>query len=875
MHRKGVHDFRMKKIKLILTAAVLFNLLAAVSAFAADAYVPGEFLKALGIVDRAESESDKITRGEYAGLIAKAIRIDSSMAVLPSFEDVPETDPNAQYIETLASLEIIKGFGGYFEPERSITVDEASRIAIRALGCRGSLIRSDETTLRSDLTRSLGKLYSEELTYSDAYAIICKMLMSDIMKAEYSEDASFTYQRANDVTMLSEYWELDEIEGIVTANKYTHLYNSEIFVPKGVMIGDTRYADSSGYASGLLGRNTVAYANRDGDIVFAYSEDNEELEIKASDVEGYDNYRLEYETGGRIKYAKLSKDFTIIKNGRVVEYSPDFLPEYGYVRLIDNDRDGEYEVMITASYSYGIFEGGSEFRELIYDQNSSELITSYREEANKHIAFYRQNEESGVLEECEAYEYQSGDVLRYVISDDFLNIEVYACSSSVTGRYTAIDSDYMYIDGNPYETAPYFDRYYKRINIGDENTFYLSDDGLVVAADINLNKYLYGYLLNAAVDIDNDDQLILRILTSSGEIKVFQAAEKLYLDDSFMEEKDSRVINALKNADGTKKYQLIKYGVNSKGEINVIDTEASSYTVTPYEEPQKERDALYKNYDYAQNNNQKLTFKGENSYLYYGSNIVARMNSSTVVFIVPSMSSGAEYDDKEFKASNMSAFVNDTSYIVDVYDIGETGIAKCVVISSAASSDFDNLVNNYKNYKFGVVDSVVTAVNDDGIAVPKIYYWQDGEFRNTFLAEDAYNHADAQGTDDGLALGSGDIFTFNTDGNNEIDMYRIYYDFSEQKDVYAIKDAMYLVNLGKVSIRDGSEAVFIKSTDETSRVPVSFSAKYAIVNSKGKVSHGSINDILSIKNAGESNATNMFVWARYTKVGICVIYIEE
>jgi len=843
-----------------------------------DITVAGDFLKALGISDETTAVKSEISRGEYIELIARALKLEAEPVNEAPFDDVPTTHACAPYAALLKKMNIIKGSGNNFMPDVAITLEEASYIAVRAMGCGNVLAKSQGIPINYSsvinslkITRDIDKKFSDTITGAEAQTIVYKMLLGDLMMVKSIKSDSVNYIVNKNKTVLSEYWELEEIEGIVTANEFTHLYNKDLFLNDGyVTIDDKRLKDLGGYAKKLLGKYTVAYVNKDDEIIFAYGYKNEELIINCKDVK-YDNGKIVYFENEKEKKANLDKSFTIIKNGRVTDFSYDFANQADSIKLVDNNGDKYYDVVFVQVYSYGLYAGTNPFEELIYDANSQELIYSYKKENNKHFFIYKQNDD-GVYVQCEPDELENGDALRCVVSEDKLYMEIYASSTSIDGKYSAKDEDYIYIDGTAYTLSDYAKTYYKNISLGTNYTYMLADNGVVVAILNSSEGLEYGFLIKAVVKDNIESTIQVKLLTATGEIKIFSLAQKIYLDAIYLESTSDKVKSALINSDGSNKYRLIRYSTDKNGLINVIDTTDYNYAPAPYDEPEEIKDALYCNFSYHASGKQKLTYRTDNTYFYYGSNVVCRINSSTVIYRVPDFNAVVEVEDKDFACGG--SFVNDTSYMVDVYDVNEAGIAGCIVVYSTAQDSFNHIVQNYKDYPFGVVDYVVDTIDKDGVITKKVYFWSNGKFQMAILDSEAYNHSNAAGDNDGKMLSKGDIFTYHLDNRGYIDMYRIYYDFSEQKEIYNINDPIVIANMGKIVARKGNDAMFIRDSNPASRYPVSLSTNCVIVNKEGHVVPAAITDIMTIKNVGEDIASKVFIWARNTKASFEIIYIE-
>lgn len=107
----------------------------------------------MGIVNSntAIDPNRPITRGEFARMLVLATYLTPTSVQKPTFSDVGLSNPLIGYIERAYANGIIKGSGGKFNPDKSITRQEAAVILVKALKSEGRIdpdIQAGETAFK-------------------------------------------------------------------------------------------------------------------------------------------------------------------------------------------------------------------------------------------------------------------------------------------------------------------------------------------------------------------------------------------------------------------------------------------------------------------------------------------------------------------------------------------------------------------------------------------------------------------------------------------------------------------------------------------------------------------------------------------------------
>ncbi|RXT15379.1 S-layer homology domain-containing protein [Ammoniphilus sp. CFH 90114] len=87
-----------------------------------------------GMQTHTYGPKEVVTRKQFAVMLAKAIGIQPSHPVTPSYSDLPITDWSYGYLEALTQLGVVKGLNGQFDGDSSITREEAALMVHQSLG---------------------------------------------------------------------------------------------------------------------------------------------------------------------------------------------------------------------------------------------------------------------------------------------------------------------------------------------------------------------------------------------------------------------------------------------------------------------------------------------------------------------------------------------------------------------------------------------------------------------------------------------------------------------------------------------------------------------------------------------------------------------
>lgn len=562
-----------------------------------------EILNVLGISADIKN-SDSVTRGEFAELLGKALRCGGEF--LPDedpFKDVYNYDLKSGYIYALKQLGVVCGDeNGKFNKNREITFEEACMMSLRALNYKNQLsdprVFSYQLARNVGLTKGTGLSSGDVLSKDNALLVVFNMLNCDIPHLTSIEDGYADYNIISGITLLGEIWELYKTEGILRKTRVTDLYTLSDIAEEGyIKIGETVFHDNSGFSKDMLGRNVICYANADNEAAYIYSSKNSYMNISENSEPSFGGFKISYYNGSRKTDVTLSAKYTVIYNRRVLENKlSGKLKENSSLRLVDNDRDGKYDVVFITERTYGALknvtdDGGGKI--IFSDLNGSLNNTAINDTACDYAELYLNGAP------CEVSDLKEGLVLSREISKDGKCVKLYASDLKTGGTIEKISEKdgktYYKTENGEYEASSYFVKYYGgKIRPGSRTEIYLSDDGKAVYASDGAEIYSYGYVMAAAYEKKGmDKKLLVKLLTQSGDKNKYAVADKIVLDGKSVQRESAAVKNVFL-PDGKNPYQVIKYSLNSEGEINKVDSENSNSAYEKYSDNTDKNDSLLK-----------------------------------------------------------------------------------------------------------------------------------------------------------------------------------------------------------------------------------------------------------------------------------------
>ncbi len=700
----------MSRILSLLLSVVMFFGSLTVAVAADDTVVTAdknvaeafEMLGALGIVrdsDFTTFETEKtVTRGEFARYIARLVRADENGGNT-YFYDVPENHYAYSAVSALAERNIINGSGNKtFKPEEAITLNDACTILIKILSYEryaetsgGYPIGYVKEAGRLDVLKNVSA--KEYITMGDALILMKNALLTETMYIEsMNGDGTATYKEGGDL-LLTWYYDAYYDKGVFSA-----IENMGVLGGKGLKVGEieidgVRYATGGNSHKELFGM----------EVEYIYTEDTHDqrtllwmtdygksttLTISSQEnnfvFDETNMYFKYYKTdGGKSYTANIKQNVSIIYNGE--NYSGDMKSLFDggrcELRLISTDGSSAYDVVIVTKYDIFQVDAVDLTKNILYGdkQQKYELDSSDVDYLSIMNSYSEPMELANIAEKSIAAVAKSvsGNTISILVSDE-----------KVEGAVTKVSNGDNYIeveiDGKNY--CAYRNSYTEKIQVGNYETFYLDAFSYIYTSDKLGGRLSLGFPIAVSEnDITPDEGMIVRMLTESGDVSIYNTAKKIRIDGTVYKTPDTILKKLCK--DGSVKKKLIEYKLNDKGEISTINTTEGEDGIRL---EQSKETVLYKS------NCSKLGTK-------------IAVNSDTKIFCVPTESDIKTAENEAFTVRKKSDLVNDKNYMAESYSIGtETGdFADAVVVYGTEWGE-------PTSWTAGVlIDSKYTALNSD------------------------------------------------------------------------------------------------------------------------------------------------------------------
>ncbi|MCK9479625.1 MAG: S-layer homology domain-containing protein [Firmicutes bacterium] len=720
---------------------------------------PAKFLSIIEVMNGYEDGTfrpeNNVTRAETANLMVKMLGLkDADIAAQePSFSDVSENNLMKDSIETAKKLKIINGYSeSVFEPDSYVSYEQVVKMIMCALGYEIQSESSGGYPLgyfvvanRIKILPNIKAAFSDFITRGDLALLVFESMQAKIAeRAAYGDDSKISFH--DDQTLLERYFNIYKDVDVVKGISSTQYGEKKFAVKKNeVKIGETVYDASiwntkysvDNIIDNLLGyRVQYFYETNDDDtptLIYAekYRNDNNDITLADEEILKFDKQTLDYkldEDSSASQYyetAEFAEKPVFIFNGKYEEgYDPENYPLLcGSVKLIDNNNDDLYDVIMV--FSYDVLVVGQ-----VFYRDSWELRTRTRldkvdvadkfdpnkrysfdadDSSVEHI-FYYDNKRVEIAE----FELRTDDVLSIMQSLDGELVTVYISTKNVVGVLTEyVVGEKAYIDGIEYT----FSKWYKEnttipkssIRAGERMVLVINHDDKVVAIIPLSNDYNhYGYLMGHKVKTGLGNPHKFNIFTSWGEMKVYEGVSNIKVNGSQDRTPISTITNLFKSP------QVIKFKTNAKLEITEIYTAnggggdfgltQSQFVVAPLDGVRFTK----------QGTNYRIVIRQ-----YSGQSAVTTndyISSSTLVFVIPTVT-----DAEEFYEVTSGEYVNynpniNGPYNITLFDLDETRTARAALITIDPQFAGVTVGNNVF-----LVESLTSSITEEGDPLKKIY----------------------------------------------------------------------------------------------------------------------------------------------------------
>lgn len=588
-------------MKKFITAILLVTMLSSlmVPSFASnidtavdeDVLIAAELFDKLGVLQNDmsnEKMTQMMTKGDFAVALCRLLGYGGVETSNVYFEDSTYLNE----VNLLVQSNIIPKSETKFNPSENITFSDAVTWLLNATGwgvkatARGGgfpnyVLEATQCGLFDMIDKSNYKA-NTELNTEDVIRLFYSAANIKLFAPDSFINGNPSYVASETDTILNTVFDVYTIEDRVNADRYTGIYASTSPCADGyIRVGKKDFKYKGEDYDTLIGKNVKVFYKDEPNEIVAIFEDkdaNETIKISADQKPYYKNHKLTYynEKGNDVSVSLTANTALIYNNVAVASNHESVINSIksGFVTLYKNAKSGKYDVIVVDEYINAQITGITALHDIVYTDSS---IPEAKTINCKNYAYRKYYSSDGVSTVFLAG-YVPGDAVTVKMSKNNKVVILYLSKSAVSGtvkNIKKVNGTTLTIDDEQYKIAADCNLA-GSITLGNEYKFATNLFGEIIAIIENRGKpqavlaYLYGY--------DETDGLnnvvAIKVFTQLGEHLTYELADKVNLDGT-PGVKKSDVKTTLCDVSGNVNRGLIRYIVNSKDKITMIDTPAA------------------------------------------------------------------------------------------------------------------------------------------------------------------------------------------------------------------------------------------------------------------------------------------------------------
>ncbi len=368
-----------------------------------------------------------VTRAEFTAFIVRIMNMeDVDMTNAAGFNDVPDDHWAYKTISTAVGLGLIHGDGnGNFEPDREVTLNEAVKIVVSALGYGEAAENSGgypdgyiKMATKLNLYKKLPSV-KEYLTRESTCVLIYNALQTETYNSVEEKKKG---------SILEEYLNFTVVQGVVTA---TPFYCKDKKLNSGeIEVDGVVYRCLDPYIDDYIGCRVTCYLLMDGGKqtirYIQFLEDTKSVTVAAEDISPATTVsKFIYFDGNQKINLRLENNIAVFYNSDAVKSenltNNILIPETGCVILRDGNGDGIYDVALVEAYTDYVVQYISE--DVVYGKFGERLDLT-----DSDNTVILKNGEKISIEEI-----KNGDILSVTKSLDGKRTKIYVSDENADG----------------------------------------------------------------------------------------------------------------------------------------------------------------------------------------------------------------------------------------------------------------------------------------------------------------------------------------------------------------------------------------------------------------------------------------------------------
>ena len=806
----------------------------------------------------------EVSRSDFLCAVMNLIKSLPSTQKNYSFTDV-ESYPNLiPYLEHAIRLGIIVDSAA-FEPDRAITINEAMKILVVALGYASEAhyyggyptgylyTASGILSLSKNINYNLS---SDALTAGNSY-ILLKNFCEAPLRIQTGAGKTNSYETNTDKTILTEYFNLYKINGIIEADAKTSLFGSSDLNDNCVKINNATFLCEIPYT---LGASITGYAAKDDNIdkiTYLKEKNNNTLSLTSDEITSSSLSSLNYLSGDITSTLKLSIPVSFIYNGKAYnEYTAkDLQLPMGKYTFIDNNGDKTYDVVLCSNSEVFYIDKISKSNLSLYDSNTGKSISI--KNIKNNITF---NDKP-----CNFDDILPGSIASYAFSKDGEYLKLDISSKNISGTVNEIDTlrKKITIENTEYDYTDYFGNIFLASTVlGGSYTFILTSDGDIASKYKADSQTKFGYLFKAYKEKGILGKVSLKIYTGEAQPQVFTLADKINFND---ESKSSEyVYDAFSNNSKTVE-QVISFSLDDKKE-KIVKINTESDRTGYFDDTTDSPDSLIRySFNGDTSNVTDITYKGNGLFVPYFT-----ISNSTIIFNIVN---DPDLEDT-YRCSNKLNFSNDKKVAgatIKPYNVSKAGTAKILLYinnEAATGSSFSDEPPN------GLVSSYKKIIDEEGTPMNEIGVYTSGSVFEYYKADNTVLSQISVGKD-GQPIHPGDYIRFEANAKKEITAIEKDFDAETMTLLHSATShntilRYYYANV--FSIDNVTTSFLSIGGDPNEKFVLKTNGPVAKFNIKDKkVSPATLNDIITYTQSTDS-CSNILIRSRYAVMTNIVIY---